>query len=1065
LSEAGLTIVEGKLNGMKVEVLRDTGCTCVVVNRKLIKDKMLTGEACDLKTISGEVITAPRAKVNIECEYFKGVVNAVCVYNLMVDVIIGQVKGASEAVFQEQVPIGKQNTCLAVETRAQKVKLNKLNPLKVTDSILDITPKEFKKMQLEDKTLSTVRNLAKNNIIKYGKGGTFVKFVFKKELLYREFHNHGQVNTQLVLPIDCREIVMKTAHENLMAGHLGIKRTCDRVTFHFYWPSVWTEVTRHCKSCEICQRAVTGGQVPKVPLVSMPRIDVPFKCVGIDIIGPLRPMTERKKKYILVMVDYATRYPDAIALQGISTQEVAEAMVEMFSRLGIPEEILTDRGSQFTSDHMNELSRLLSIKQLTTTAYRPMCNGLVERFNGTLKKILQKMCTERPTDWDRYLSAALFAYREVKHESLGYSPFELLYGRKVRGPLQILKALWSSEQTTPDEVKSTYKHVIELRNRLEETCKLAQEQLKRAKIIQKSNYDKGSVARSFRKNDKVLVLQPRRQNKLLLKWKGPYEIVERINQVNYKVNVRGKVKTMHANRMKRFIERVPLTEVIGAFATVDAERVEEFSESTWQDDILPLEVSIEQGTETWQHVHVSNEVTRQQDSEIKRVLETFMDVLTDMPGTTNLVKHKIKVNTSDPIRFKGHQVPYKTQDLVKQEIDKMLSMKIIEPSSAPYSSPIVMVIKPDKTPRFCIDFRLLNRLTIFDAEPLPNIDSMLVKFAGSVYFSKIDLTKGYWQVPMDEESKDFTSFQSPEGLFRFNKMPFGLVNAPATFSRLMRMVLKDLKCVDNFVDDIIIHSRTWDEHVKDVTEVLQRLRQAKLTARPTKCFIGYKQIECLGYLIGESGTLEPIPDKVKAIQEIKRPQTKKEVRSFLGMVAFYSRFIPGYATLAAPLTDLTKKIAPNKVNWGDCQEKAFNRLKDCLTKSPVLRLPDCKESFILRTDASDTGLGAVLEQNINGCKQPVAYASRKLLDREKNFTVMEKECLAVIWAIAKFHKYLFGQEFILETDHEPLLYINRSKLNNSRIMRWALALQPYRITVKAIAGKENRDADFLSRIS
>ena len=866
-----MTVREGKLNGLKVKVLRDTGCTCVVVNRKLIKDKTLTGEMCDLKTIRGEVIMAPRAKVNIECEYFKGIVNAVCVCNPIVDVITGEVKGTSEVVLHKSVRDNEQNTCLAVETRAHKLKQDKLNSLNVTDSILNITINEFKQMQLKDKTLDIVRNLATNNIVKYGKNGTFVKFLFKGELLYREFNNHGQGCTQLVLPVGYREIAMKTAHENVMAGHLGIKRTCDRVTSEFYWPRIWAEVTRYCKSCGICQRAGTGGQVPKVPLVSMPQIDVPFQCVGIDIIGPIRPMTDRKKKYILVMVDYATRYPDAIALQGISTQEVAEAMVEIFSRLGIPEKILTDRGSQFTSDHMNELSRLLSIKQLTTTAYHPMCNGLVERFNGTLKRILQKMCTERPTDWDRYLNAALFAYREVKHESLGYSPFELLYGRKVRGPLKILKELWSSERTTSDEIKSTYKHVIDLRNRLEETCKLAQDQLKRAKVIQKSNYDKGSVARRFRVKDKVLVLQPRRQNKLMLKWKGPYEIVEQVNKVNYRINIRGKLKTIHANMIKKYIERMSLTEAVGAFAVVDTEKIEAISESVIQDDILPLEVSIESETETWQQVHVSDKVTRQQNNEVERVLEEFKDVLTDRPGTTNLIKHNIKVNTTDPIRFKGYQVPFNTEDLVKEEIEKMLKMEIIEPSSAPYSSPIVMVIKPGKTPRFCVDFRQLNKLTVFDAEPLPNIESMLGKFAGSVYFSKIDLTKGYWQVPMDNESKDFTSFQSPSGLFRFNKMPFGLVNAPATFSRLMRIVLKDLTCVDNFVDDNIIHSETWDKHMKDVTQVLQRLRQAHLAARPTKCFIGYKQIECVGYVIGESGTLEPIPDNVKAIQDIPIP--------------------------------------------------------------------------------------------------------------------------------------------------------------------------------------------------
>ena len=187
----------------------------------------------------------------------------------------------------------------------------------------------------------------------------------------------------------------------------------DKIMNHFYWPSIRGDVQRYCRSCDICQRTGSKGRVVKVPLGEMPLIDTPFKRVAIDIVGPIHPITERGNRYILVIVDYATRYPEAIALPRIESERLAEALVEVYSRLGIPEEVLTDRGTQFTSEVMREVSRLLTIRHLTTTPYHPMCNGLVERFNATLKKMLRRMCHERPKDWDRYLPALLFAYREA----------------------------------------------------------------------------------------------------------------------------------------------------------------------------------------------------------------------------------------------------------------------------------------------------------------------------------------------------------------------------------------------------------------------------------------------------------------------------------------------------------------------------------------------------------------------------------------------------------------------------------------------------------------------------
>jgi transposase InsO family protein len=241
----------------------------------------------------------------------------------------------------------------------------------------------------------------------------------------------------------------------------------------------------------------------------------PFQRIAVDIVGPLQPVTDRGNRYILTIIDYATRYPEAIALQGIEAERVAEALVEVFSRVGVPGEMLTDQGTQFTSEVMKEVSRLLSFKQITTTPYHPMCNGLVEKFNGTLKQMLKRMCAERPRDWDKYLNALLFAYREVPQESLGFSPFELLYGRSVRGPMMILKELWTKE--IPDEeVKTTYKYILDLRERLEETCKIARQHLEKARKYQRKHYNRKTSERKMKEGDKALVLLPTKSNKLLM---------------------------------------------------------------------------------------------------------------------------------------------------------------------------------------------------------------------------------------------------------------------------------------------------------------------------------------------------------------------------------------------------------------------------------------------------------------------------------------------------------------------------------------------------------------------
>ena len=282
----------------------------------------------------------------------------------------------------------------------------------------------------------------------------------------------------------------------------------------------------------------------------MPRIDVPFR----RVVGPLKPRTHSKNRYILTLVDYATRYPEAVPLSSTDTETVAEAPVCIFSRVGIPSEILTDMGTQFTSSVMREVSRFLSFKQLITSSYHPICNGLVERFNQTLKKMLMRMCAEQPKDWDKYIDPLLFAYREAPQESLGFSPFELLYGWPVRGPMQILKQL-CSEEIEDTEVRNTYRYVLQLRERLGSTLKIAQDSLGKMSRKYKRYYDRKAGNRKLKVSDKALTLLPTKTNKLLMGWKGPYEVVGKLNPLDYRIKVGRKVKTFHINMLKQYIER------------------------------------------------------------------------------------------------------------------------------------------------------------------------------------------------------------------------------------------------------------------------------------------------------------------------------------------------------------------------------------------------------------------------------------------------------------------------------------------------------------------------------
>jgi len=399
----------------------------------------------------------------------------------------------------------------------------------------------------------------------------------------------------------------------------------------------------------------------------------------------------------------------------------------------------------------------------------------------------------------------------------------------------------------------------------------------------------------------------------------------------------------------------------------------------------------------------------------------------------------------------------------------MLQAGIIKRSKSNWSSPIVVVKKKDGTDRFCTDFRKLNQITKSMSYPLPVIDDILALLGKAKFMTTLDLKSGFWHVKVNDNAKEKTTFVCHKGLFEYNVMPFGLQNSPAVFSRLMEIVLDGLPFAISYIDDILIYSPTLEEHMSHIQEVFDRLKIHGLKLKLKKCQFLKKETNYLGFKITDEG-IKPETEKVDTIRSLPPPVTVKEVRSFVGMLSYYRRFVPNFSTIAIPLVELTKKYA--KFKWTDECQKAFEYLKDSLTVIPSLAYPDLTKPYTLYTDASDDTIGACLTQPCDDGKdilygvkdeKPIYFLSHKLSDTQKRWSTIEKEAYAINYALQKLDHYLHNAEFTIKTDHKPLKYILDSPMQNKKIQLWALNIASYNCKIEWLAGSENTIADYLSR--
>ncbi|XP_051156206.1 uncharacterized protein LOC127278513 [Leptopilina boulardi] len=441
----------------------------------------------------------------------------------------------------------------------------------------------------------------------------------------------------------------------------------------------------------------------------------------------------------------------------------------------------------------------------------------------------------------------------------------------------------------------------------------------------------------------------------------------------------------------------------------------------------------------------------------------------DSLGFTKVIQHTIETIDEVPVNSKYPRYPEVHKQEIKKQTEDLLKNKSISPSKAPYNSPVWIVPKKEddqgnKKWRMVIDYRKLNEKTINDVYPLPFISEILDQIGGAKFFTILDLAQGFHQVEVVPKDRHKTAFSTPFGHYEFNRMPFGLKNSPSTFQRMMDRVLSGLQGIELFVymDDIVIYAKSLKEHKEKLEKLLRRLKNAGLVLQPDKCNFLRKEIGYLGHIISENG-VKPDPKKVDAVQNFPRPKTQKNIKQFLGLAGYYRRFIPNFAKIAKPMTNLLRKNV--KFDWNSEVEVAFAQLKRILCTQPILQYPDFSKPFIVTTDASDFAIGAVLSQGEIGKDLPIAYASRTMGGAELRYSTTEKELLAIIFAIKQFRPYIFGKRFIIVTDHRALVWLNQLKdpTINSRLARWKIKLQDYDCEIIHRPGRVNSNADALSR--
>ena len=485
-----------------------------------------------------------------------------------------------------------------------------------------------------------------------------------------------------------------------------------------------------------------------------------------------------------------------------------------------------------------------------------------------------------------------------------------------------------------------------------------------------------------------------------------------------------------------------------------------------ESDLVPINFDIL--SENKEKPVACEQLTTEQQMQFDKLQFEISDIfafsLEDL-GCCKTMPHTINTTSETPIYIPRYRKSEYENQLIKAEVQKMLNANIIEHSTSPWSASVVLVPKPNGDKRLCVDYRKLNAITVPDPYPIPRVQDILDSLSGSKWFTTFDLKSGYWQTIIDKKSIEKTAFTTADGHFQFLRTPFGLKNAPAQFSRLMQMTLGHLPFISIYLDDLTIHSSTFEEHLNHIATVIKVLRKANLKINKDKCKWFASEIKLLGHIVS-GGCVKMDPEKIKAIVERKPPTTVKQVQEFMGCPNYYRRYIKDFSKMTRPIFNLLKKDVP--FVWDQECANAFEWLKEKLTEYPILRQPVFTKKFVLHCDASGYAIGVILTQiddimDVLNMDYAVAYGSRLLRGAEINYGCTQKECLAIVWGIKYFHTYVYGTRFVVVTDNIALSWLNNPTIRNSRLARWSMYLQEYTFDVVYRKGSSHGNVDTISR--
>ena len=774
---------------VKIKILRDTAAALSLLHYEAIpniNDK-LSGEKVNIKDLT-ETSSVPLADIFLDCPLVKKAVKVGIRYKELpvegIHLLLGNDLAGKLVVpnlIVSEYPVNDNDKSeaspLNVVTRAQDLK----NEQKETERLIHnvMNREELIQAQRTDSTLSHLHELAveKSEVVKspcfYYDNGLLMRFFrparFSSVDTWSEKH-------QIVVPTSVRSHILGFAHDG-PGGHLGISKTFYKICDKFFWPDLRKSIKDYIKTCHVCQVVGKVNQViPKAPLQPIVVPQEPFEKIIIDCVGPL-PKTKGGNQYLLTLMCATTRYPEAIPLRNITAKTIVKKLMNYFTSFGIPKEIQSDQGSNFTSGLFRDILRELGIKQILSSAYHPQSQGVLERWHQTFKTMLKKFCLENDLDWDEGVQYLVFALREAPQESLGFSPFEMVYGKQLRGPLSLVTDEWLKSPGV-EQVVTAEKYMENLKNVLSNVRKIARENLDKAQLAMKENYDQTKVkARKFQKGDLVLAYFPIVGSPLQSKFHGPYKVLRNVNNNTYVIEIQDrkkKTQLIHINLLKKYHPRNSETDY-GDKVNVNL-NINVLDKSEQQDVINEIVTTNMLGENSSILANIKctlNHLSPSQSKELCDLLNLHSNLFSDQPGRCAILQHDVELLPgTTPIRQHPYRMSPAKKESLKAEVAYLLKNGFAVPSKSPWASPCLLVPKEGGGCRMCTDFRQVNANTVKDSYPLPRLDDIIDSVGEAKYVTKLDLLKGYYQIELTERAKTISAFITPFGLSQYVVMAF-----------------------------------------------------------------------------------------------------------------------------------------------------------------------------------------------------------------------------------------------------------------------------------------------------